>query len=213
MLRPYLRGAVLEVGAGLGATTAALCDGRQPRWVCLEPDRAMAAALARRIEAGGLPACCRAVCGTVADLPPAERFDAVAYIDVLEHVEADAAELAAAAARLRPGGHLIVLAPAHRWLYSPFDAAIGHHRRYTRPSLARVVPAGLTPVRLAYLDSAGLLASAANRWLLRRPLPDARQIALWDGVLVPLSRVLDPLLGFRLGKSVLGIWRAPPEAK
>ena len=38
----YLVGDVLEVGAGIGATTRLLCDGLQSRWVCLEPDRNLA---------------------------------------------------------------------------------------------------------------------------------------------------------------------------
>jgi hypothetical protein len=168
----------------------------------------MAEGLARAIGEGRLPACCRAVGGTMADIPPGDRFDAIAYVDVLEHIQDDAAELARAAGHLTPGGRLVVLAPAHPWLYSPFDAAIGHHRRYTRASLSRVVPAGLARVTLRYLDAAGLLASAANRAVLRQRMPERRQLALWDGVLVPLSRVLDPLLGYRVGKSILGVWRA-----
>ncbi|HEX7670077.1 MAG TPA: hypothetical protein VF395_10860, partial [Polyangiaceae bacterium] len=46
-LAPFLSGDVLEVGAGLGATTRALCDGSARRWTCLEPDPE----LARRIDA------------------------------------------------------------------------------------------------------------------------------------------------------------------
>jgi SAM-dependent methyltransferase len=168
----------------------------------------MAQELERAIGESRLPGCCRAVAGTLADLPPDDRFDAIAYVDVLEHIADDAAELERAAAHLVPGGRLVVVAPAHPWLYSPFDAAIGHHRRYTTRSLLAVVPAGLTPVTLRYLDAVGLLASAANRVLLRQRLPDRRQLALWDGLMVPLSRGLDPLLGFRVGKSVLGVWRA-----
>jgi SAM-dependent methyltransferase len=213
LLRPYLAGDVLEVGAGLGATTRRLCDGSQRSWLCLEPDRAMAGRLAEIVLRGGLPPCCRARAGTVRDLPAEARFDAILYIDVLEHIEDDAAELAAAARLLAPEGVLIVLAPAHGWLYSPFDRAIGHHRRYTRRSLGRIAPPGLRPVALRYLDSVGLLASAGNRFLLRKSLPTARDIARWDGLMVPVSRWLDPFLGFRIGKSVVGVWRAgaPPS--
>ena len=39
---------------------------------------------------------------------------------------------------LRSGGAIVVLAPAHPRLYSPFDAAIGHERRYTSASLRAV---------------------------------------------------------------------------
>jgi SAM-dependent methyltransferase len=208
LLRRYLEGAVLEVGAGLGATTRHLCDGHQRSWLCLEPDRAMAARLEAVIAGGALPACCRARAGTIESLPREACFDAILYVDVLEHVADDTAELRAAARLLRPGGALIILAPAHGWLYSPFDRAIGHHRRYTRRSLERVVPAGLTRLTLRYLDSVGLLASAGNRFVLRRSLPTERDIARWDRLMVPLSRRLDPWLGFRVGKSVLGIWRA-----
>ncbi|MGH7358166.1 MAG: class I SAM-dependent methyltransferase, partial [Candidatus Rokuibacteriota bacterium] len=108
---------MLEVGAGLGSTTRHLCDGSQRAWLCLEPDMAMAARLAGAIARGALPACCRARAGTIRDLPPDARFDAILYVDVLEHIEDDAAELVAAARALRPGGALIVLAPAHGWLY------------------------------------------------------------------------------------------------
>ena len=170
----------------------------------------MAARLQDVIAKGELPVACRARTGTVRGLQGEPGFDAILYIDVLEHIADDAAELAAAARLLRPGGALIVLAPAHPWLYSPFDRAIGHHRRYTRRSLARIAPPGLRRLVLRYLDSVGLLASAGNRFLLRRSLPTPRDIARWDGLMVPISRRLDAWLAFRVGKSVLGVWRADP---
>lgn len=171
----------------------------------------MAERLREAIARGELPACCQAWAGTVRDLPSDARFDAILYVDVLEHVRDDAAELVAAAGALSPGGALIVLAPAHGWLYSPFDRAIGHYRRYTRRSLAAVGPPGLRLVVLRYLDSVGLLASAGNRFVLRKSTPTAGDIARWDQLMVPVSRWLDPWLGFRIGKSVLGVWRAEPR--
>ncbi|MGB9626595.1 MAG: hypothetical protein ACPMAQ_17205, partial [Phycisphaerae bacterium] len=59
-----------------------------------------------------------------------------------------------------------------------------------------------------YLDSVGCLASMANRLLLRQGMPTRRQIRLWDAVFVSMSRVADPLLGYRLGKTIVGVWRA-----
>jgi hypothetical protein len=43
--------------------------------------------------------------------------------------------------------------------------------------------------------------------LLRQQLPTRRQIAIWDRFMIPLSRRLDRLCGYRLGKSVFGVWR------
>jgi hypothetical protein len=128
-------------------------------------------------------------------------------MDVLEHIADDLSELAEAIDHLDAGGHLIVLAPAHQWLFTPFDNAIGHHRRYSRASLRSVAPGDLSVVRLVYLDSIGMFASLGNRLVLRSSMPSPRQIAVWDRLMVPLSRAADPLLAYSVGKSVLGVWK------
>ena len=102
---------------------------------------------------------------------------------------------------------MIVLAPAHQWLFTPFDKAVGHFRRYSKATLAAAAPPELRREKLIYLDSVGLAASLANRLLLKQAMPTHAQIQTWDRLMIPLSRVFDPLLGHRAGKSVLGIWR------
>jgi SAM-dependent methyltransferase len=204
-LRPYLSGDILEVGAGIGAATATFNDGTQRRWVCLEPDRA----LAQRIKPGISPALtnCEVITGTVSDLGPKELFDGILYMDVLEHIEADATELAHAAAHLKPNGILAILSPALPWLFTPFDAAIGHYRRYTKSSLRSIAPQGLREAKCIYLDSAGFLASLGNRLFLRAPIPSKAQIRFWDRFMVPISRFADRALGYAIGRSILVIWR------
>ena len=204
-IAPWLAGEVLEVGAGIGGTTRVFCSDERTRWVCLEPDPRQALEVKRAIDSGTLPRCCEARVGTLADLG-GERFDAVLYIDVLEHIEDDRAELHQAASLLRPGGRLIVLAPAHQWLFSAFDRSVGHFRRYNKKMMRELRPNGLELRALDYLDSAGLLASLANRCVLRQAMPTPRQIETWDRRLVPASRVLDRYLRGSLGKSVLGVW-------
>jgi len=207
-LRPYLTGDVLEVGAGLGGTTAILCDRRAASWTCLEPDPALAKQLETRLpHLVEKPATLQVIVGTTTTLPAGEMFDALLYIDVLEHIENDAEELSRAARLVRPNGHICAIAPAHPWLFTPFDKAIGHFRRYTCDSLRRLTPAGSELVRLRYLDSAGLVASLGNRLFLKASLPTAAQIRFWDRCLVPVSRALDPLTAYHIGKSVLGVWQ------
>ena len=205
-IREFIRGDVLEVGAGIGANTQALAGLNFEHWICLEPDAALAARIA--LPSGGRH---ERTTGTIDDLPAGASFDTILYLDVLEHIEDDRGEMARAAARLKPGGALIVLAPAHPFLYTPFDAAIGHFRRYTRQSLLATAPPALRPAlqieKLVYLDAAGMLASAANRLLLRSASPTERQIWMWDRLLVPVSRAIDPIFFGRAGKSVLAVWR------
>ncbi len=211
-IRHYLIGDVLEVGAGIGANTRRLLGQPVRRWVCLEPDPRLAERLEETVRRNGLAGQCEVLVGQLKDLTAAAMFDAILYIDVLEHIAKDADELAGAAARLRPGGRLVVLAPAHPFLFTPFDAAVGHYRRYSKGSLAACGPSALALERVVYLDSCGLLASLGNRLLLRQRMPTPRQVAAWDRLLVPASRWLDPITGYRLGKSVLAVWRQPAQA-
>jgi ubiquinone/menaquinone biosynthesis C-methylase UbiE len=205
----HIVGDVLEVGAGIGATSAVLCDGRQESWTGLEPDEALANQAQQRYEKTQLPVRHRLIVGTIESLPQEPTYDTILYIDVLEHIEQHHQELANAAKLLKPGGKVIVLAPAHQYLFSEFDAQVGHFRRYSATSLAAAAPSSLQAVKVFYLDSVGMLASLANRLLLRSGEPTISQIRFWDSVLVPISRLLDPLLMRRLGKSVVGIWTRP----
>lgn len=207
LIRDYLGHEVLEVGAGIGATTRALCGEKQSRWLCLEPDPAMGKRIGTLITNRQLPSTCEVRVGLVSDLQPQENFDTIVYIDVLEHIENDRAELKLSLSHLKPGGFLVVLSPAHQWLYTPFDEAIGHHRRYNKNSLSALIPEGVEQVELKYLDCVGALASLGNRLVLKSNIPSAKQLAVWDKLMIPLSKVLDPILGYRAGKSVLGVWR------
>jgi hypothetical protein len=205
VIEPYLRGDVLEVGGGIGTTTSAFRSEAQSSWTAIEPDAALAERLAERVAQLAHPV--RIVVGTLDAIRTGHVFDCVIYIDVLEHIEKDAEELRLAAARLVPGGTIIVMSPAHQSLYSPFDEAIGHFRRYDRRSLSALTPAGTSLVDMRYLDCAGLGLTAGNRLLLKSASPTVAQVRLWDRWCIPLSRRVDPLFGHRLGKSILAVWR------
>ena len=59
-----------------------------------------------------------------------KKFDTILYLHVLEHIEEDRKELESAYEKLKKGGRLIIMVPKHQKLYSNFDKAIGHFRRY-----------------------------------------------------------------------------------
>ncbi len=211
LVSPFVGRRVLEVGAGIGSTLKALYGPQVERWLALEPDPALAARLRETVDGLASVGVEVRAAGTT-QLNAGEIFDTVLYIDVLEHIADDAAEVARVARHVAPRGFLVVLAPAHSFLITAFDAAIGHPRRYEKRTLERRRPAGFETSALRYLDCAGLLASLGNRLLLRKAHPTAAQIAFWDRGLVPLSRRLDPVLGFGLGKSVLAVWRRAGRA-
>lgn len=210
-ISPFIRGDVLEVGAGIGSSTCVLFNADCTSWTCLEPDASLGRELqtvASRLR-NSADVAPTVVLGTLSALGAEPLFDTMLYIDCLEHIEGDRNELAEAFTRLRPGGCLVVLSPAHQWLYTPFDRAIGHYRRYSAQSLRACSPRGATLDVVRYLDAAGMTASLANRLIMRASTPTPRQLAVWDRGLVPVSRVLDRMLGYRVGKSLLAVWRKP----
>jgi SAM-dependent methyltransferase len=206
-VRPFITGDVLEVGAGIGSNTRFLDAGGNGRWVCLEPDRRLTVQLEKNLAQTGSARRHEIVCGTLATLEPSDTFDTIIYIDVVEHIQDDRQEMQAAARRVRAGGRIIVLSPAHQWLFTPFDAQIGHFRRYNRPMMRAVSPPDLRLERLFYLDSVGLALSLANLLLLRQSMPTKAQLQVWDRCVIPVSRVVDRCLFSSIGKTIVGVWR------
>lgn len=208
-IRRHLGCSVAEIGAGLGANTPYLLGPGQDEWLCVEPDASLSARIPATLESLPRREIVTTLAGTLGDLSPGKTFDTILYIDVLEHIEDDHGEMKAAYARLNPGGKIIVLSPAWPQLYTEFDRAIGHFRRYTRASLRDCTPPGARLVRLFALDSFGLMASVANKMFLHQSMPTLKQIGFWDRVLVPISRVTDVLIGYSAGKSLIAVWQKP----
>jgi len=203
-------GDVAEVGAGLGATSRSLGGlAGVTGWTCIEPDPTMAHGLAQEVGATKFAYPITALAGTLSDLEPFAAFDTIIYIDVLEHIEDDHAEMAEASRRLRAGGKIVVLCPAWQFLYSPFDKAVGHFRRHTKASLRRVAALNLVEVDAFYLDSIGMMASVVNKVVLRQSMPTSAQVRLWDKAMVPLSRFADCVILRSFGKSVILVWTKP----
>lgn len=207
-MREFIGDEVLEVGAGIGGTCVVLCEPGKKRWLCIEPDRTQAREIEAKIADSRLLPCCEVMPVHTSEVPKGEQFDSIIYIDVLEHIEDDAQEIGYAFEHLRPGGHLIVLSPAHQFLYSPFDAAVAHFRRYNKKSLSAAMQNyDLDCVKMIYLDSVGCVLSLGNKHLLRSTTPTWAQMKFWDRGIVPVSSVIDRFFGYKLGKSILGIWR------
>ncbi|MDX9749892.1 MAG: class I SAM-dependent methyltransferase [Flavobacteriales bacterium] len=206
VLRPYVRGRVLDVGCGMGVNAEYLWNPAVSAYTFLEPDPDLLAQVNAHVSTPALRQAER-IRGTTADLEPGSRFDTVMYLDVLEHISDSHAELRRASDLLVPGGHLLVVVPAFNMLYSPFDKAIGHHRRYTRKLLRSELPSGTTIVRARYLDCLGALLSLGNKLLLRNSAPTMAQVLFWDRTIVPMSRVVDPLMFRSFGRSLISVVR------
>lgn len=72
---------------------------------------------------------------------PDGSLDYVTALDVLEHVPDDRAVVRGFHRLLKPGGIAVVTVPASMALWSDWDEALHHFRRYSRPELRALFPA------------------------------------------------------------------------
>ena len=203
IVRKYLGFTGLEVGAGIGTNSKILFNKESKRWVALEPDKQLCKEISKSISKDNSLRSIEVISGTIANLSVSELFDTILYIDVLEHIENDFSELITAQSHLTLTGHIVVLAPAHNFLFTPFDKKIGHFRRYNKKMLRAITPPNCSIVDLRYIDSVGMLASLANKAFLKSDSPSLKQVLLWDKFMVRSSLLIDKLFGFLLGKTII----------
>jgi SAM-dependent methyltransferase len=152
---------VLEVGCGTGNTLRVLDAACRPGSVVGMDAQHDGLALARR----------RVACPLIqADIrrppfPPAIHFDLVGMFDVLEHIPDDVEALAAVRARMNDGAVLLLTVPAGPELWSAFDEAAHHCRRYTASTLAAALTAAGFELEFLSPFMAGLYPLA---WVKRR---------------------------------------------
>lgn len=209
IIKPYIGNSILDVGAGIGSTAKLFSRRQLDCYIAVEPDMENVKAMQEKASLNHFNASFKCINGGIDVLDGDKLFDTILYIDVLEHIQDDKNELELVSKHLRPGGRIIILSPAHQWLFSPFDESVGHFRRYNKRSLIQAKPDRLIADRLCYLDSIGIMASASNRFFLRRSNPSEEQIKLWDDYMVPVSKITDKLTQFLLGKTILGVFQLP----
>jgi SAM-dependent methyltransferase len=209
---PFVGPTVVEVGPGVGTFSERLLAAGVERLILIEPEKRLVDVLEAKFGADprveiaheGLPGS-----PTLAAAAGSAQF--VLCQNVLEHIEADDESAAAMAAALAPGGRLGVLVPAHPRLYGALDRAYGHHRRYTRERLERVLSApGLDLSELYSFNLLGVLGWLAKR-RSREPGLGRHSLAVYERLL-PLWRPIERRARLPWGLSLVAIARRPDAA-
>jgi SAM-dependent methyltransferase len=189
---------ITDLGAGRG-TFAEMLRARGLEIDCVEPDPENQASLRAR----GF-----SVHATMDD-EKAETIDYVYTLNVLEHVPQDEELVRAVFSRLRSGGRLFIFVPAFQILWSRLDDHVEHQRRYRRaPMVAMLRRAGFAVERARYADCLGFFAALFFSRSAEVEI-SPRNIRLYDRLLFPVSRFLDPVLGHFFGKNLAVICRKP----
>lgn len=192
-IRPYVGEHVLEIGAGIGNLTSKLI----PRTVYWASD--INPQYLDRLDKLRQSRPYLNVQFTDASLEasyPAEEFDTVICLNVVEHLKDDEGALRNMRLRMKKSGRAIILVPNGPGLYGSLDRVLGHYRRYTRERLvATCQRAGFKVQKVIKFNRIGSPAWWWNGKILKRTTFSLWQLKVLN-TLLPLVRPIDRFLPF-----------------
>jgi len=207
--KPFLGERILDIGSGVG-NHLPLFNGRN--LICLDASptsvRKLEAQFAgpdREFIAGDI---CDA--GVVEELR-AKAIDTATCFNVLEHIEAHEKALQNIRRILESRkGNLILVVPAHEFLYGEMDHLAGHYRRFGKRQLSgQLRDAGFRVLRSRYVNALGAVGWFINGRVfkpkhLSTPLLNT-QVVLFSRLLVPGIRLVESVLSPPFGQSILAV--------
>jgi SAM-dependent methyltransferase len=188
--RPYLGQRVLDIGAGVGTLTDALsslCDSV----VAAEPDPVLVQALEERFASALNVTVVEADAASIGRAEVPRPFDSIVCFNVLEHIPDDVGAVEVFRSELRPGGRLLLLVPAHPFLFGSLDRMLEHERRYAKPNLEELLAqCGFAIDVLQYVNPVGALGWLVSGRIMRRQQIPEGPLRLFDRF-VPVLQSLD----------------------
>ena len=200
LIKKFIKGHIAEVGPGNGMNASSYI--KYPKKIDLyEPTRKLYLQLKKSFKKNN-----KVSTYNKKFIAQKKKYDAVLYLDVLEHIKDDKNEIIKAIKSIKKGGYLIINVPAYSHLYSKFDKDVGHHKRYEKKDI-RIILKGLEfkKLDLTYYDSIGYMLSLSSKLISSDYKKKFEQkIKVWD-FLIPLSKKIDYLISNLFGKSLLVI--------
>ncbi|HEY7291238.1 MAG TPA: bifunctional glycosyltransferase/class I SAM-dependent methyltransferase [Vicinamibacterales bacterium] len=209
-IRPYLGKRIIEIGSGIGNFSGALLSTGPTDLVVTDTSPLY---LRRMRDRLGENAAVHTVVWDLND-PPAgdlrDFADSAVCLNVLEHIPDDLTAMRNIYGALAPGGRMVALVPAKRWLYGTLDERLGHYRRYEQPELeSRIRQAGFEIETTMWMNALGMTGWFVNGRVLRRQTIQSGQVKLFER-LVPFAQLVDswvtPMVG---GLSLICVARRP----
>jgi Methyltransferase domain. len=207
IFRPFLGKRIIEVGAGTGSFSKLLLETKPTHLTLIEPS-AMYETLKSEIDVVNGGAQTELFNGIFSDFTVADRVvenpDSIVYINVLEHVEDDVAELQVMHRTLADNGKICIFVPAVPFLLSDFDRQIGHYRRYSRSDLVRKCEkAGFRIILARGFDLPGILPWLLKYRLMRSLTIEHSMVQLYDRFFVPPIRFIEDRIKPPIGKNLI----------
>ena len=196
----YLSGQILEVGCGIGNFTKLISSFGQVTAVDIEPDYIKQTKKKVQEAHVGL-----------GDIEKGKlffkdkKFDSIVCLNVLEHIKDDGKAISNIVQLLKPDGVLVLLVPSHQFLYGEIDRSIGHHRRYDKEKINKVLfTKGLQVVFSERINFLGAIGWFVSGRVLKNPIVGKKKIKLFN-LVAPIGLLIEKFYEPILGTSILVI--------
>ena len=201
-IKKYLKGNILEIGAGCGSFTRNYINNKVESITLTELDDRNSSDLKVNFENYSN---IKILKKTIYDIE--QKFDVIIYLHVLEHIEKDKEEIEEAVKKLNKDGLLIIMAPAHQKIYSNLDKAVGHFSRYEVDFFKKDFKS-LEIIDIKFLDSMGYFLYYLNKLFFKKEVyPSKFKIFIWDKLFTPISAITDFIFRYKFGKCILAIYK------
>lgn len=201
-IRKYIKGNIVEVGAGCGSFTRNYYRPFMKNIILTETDQKNFLTLRKKFKNNN---CIKVLSSSIANIN--SEFDTILYLHVLEHIEHDLKEIENAKSKLNNGGHIVIIVPAHQEIFSNLDKAVGHFRRYEKNFFKNNL-LDLQLVNLKFLDSVGYFLYYLNKIFFKNEtFPSKFKIFLWDKLFTPISILIDFITNYKFGKCIVAVYK------
>lgn len=136
-----------------------------------------------------------------------KKFDTIICFNVLEHIKDDKKALSNMKNMLKKGGRLIIIVPAHNFLFSKFDKNIGHYRRYSKNDMKiKLDYTGLKSSKISYANWLGALGWLIIFKIFKKEIMPSDNVSFFDKIgkyFIWIEKFISPPFGL----SVLAVVR------
>ena len=211
-IRPYLSGNIMELGSGIGTySEKVIRDFKESMVVLSDIDEIYIRHLEHRFDSNKKVVVKKIDITRQADFEDIDvSIDSVFALNVLEHIEDDLVAFNNIYNVLAPGGKLIILVPAYKFLFNCIDKVIGHYRRYTKKEIiAKVKQTEFSIVKLFYFNFAAIPGWYVNGNIFKQSKVNEGAVGIFDKIVLILKFIERHILLRKLGISLIVILSKP----
>ncbi|MDI6778004.1 MAG: class I SAM-dependent methyltransferase [Patescibacteria group bacterium] len=206
-IKPYIKGGILEVGSGIGTFSRKIINDFQDHKVFLSDiDPEYIKNLENTYSPNENIQAIKLDLGKSSDFENInDKISTVIALNVLEHVKNDIDALNNIYNLLAPGGKLILLVPAHKFLFNCIDASLDHFRRYAKKELLyKISHTEFRIKKIFYFNLPAIFGWYINGNIMKKNISEG-SVSLFDK-LVPFFKFFERyILRKKMGISLIAI--------